>query len=699
MNLPWNKTRKTAAVSSAPPQGLRSASSPWRRAAASFALSKNTRKTAAPIALAGLSIFSAAFLLFALEPLVAKRILPWFGGSSAVWSVCLVFYQVALLAGYSYARILTRYLRQGRQVAVHIFLLVASLAFLPIGPGARWKPDLNGQPAWLILGMLTATIGLPFAMLSATSPLLQDWIARSGDDRPYRFFALSNMASLSALLAYPLVIEPWLDARQQSVWWSTGFAIFVAACAALAWLKRDTPMVREEEKTPLRFYWFGLSACGAMLLLSVTNHVDENVAAVPLLWVLPLAVYLISFIVAFGWHSFYRRWLWLRLLACGLAMLAYAAYDIDAVMPLQITVPVFLAGLFVGCVFCHSELYRLRPAASGLTNFYLAIAAGGAAGAVFVGLIAPHLFGGIYELPLTLALTAGLALTLTWKSDGWGARVLWSGVTAAMAAVFVLNVQAYNHNSLALKRSFYGSLRVLQTTEPGPAQFRALYHGTVQHGNQFLWPSRKLQATTYYGPSSGIGKLLLNWPGGSKRVAVVGLGAGTLAAYGQAGDTFRFYEINPQVVELARQYFSFLKDSPAHIEIVDGDARLSMEREQVEPFDVVVLDAFSGDAIPVHLLTREAMDLYTRKLRPGGRLAFHVSNNYLDLAPIVRELAASAGYSSLVVFDSADEENMVLASEWVLLTRNNRPQSQVRTWTDDFNSLLPILKSPEVRSR
>ncbi len=648
--------------------------------------------------LAGLSIFAAAFLLFALEPLVAKRILPWFGGSSAVWSVCLVFYQVALLAGYSYARFLTRFCRHRLQVTIHITLLAASLALLPIGPTARWKPDATASPTWLILAMLTATIGLPFAVLSATSPLLQDWIARSGDDKPYRFFALSNIASLSALLAYPLLIEPYLDARQQSLAWSAGFVLFALCCAAFAWRKRATPEAPPSKSQPLRFYWFALSACGSMLLLSITNHMDENVAAVPLLWVLPLAVYLISFIVAFGSQTFYKRWLWLRLLACGLAMLAYAAYDITAVMPLQITVPVFLAGLFIGCVFCHTELYRLRPPATmGLTGFYLAIAAGGALGAVFVGLIAPEIFGGIYELPLTLTLTAALALLLTWNTEGWGARVLWGGVTAAMAAVFILNVQAYNQNSLALKRSFYGSLRVTQSPDPGPSQFRALYHGTIQHGNQFLWPSRKLQATTYYGPASGIGKLLLNSPSTPRRVAIVGLGAGTMATYGLPGDTFRFYEINPQVVDLARSYFSFLKDSQAHIEIVDGDARLSLERDHVPPFDVIVLDAFSGDAIPVHLLTREAMTVYTQRLSPKGTLAFHVSNNYLNLVPVVRHLAESSGYSTVVVDDSADDENMVLASEWILLTPNGRPKTGIRTWTDDFNSLLPILKTPNLR--
>jgi hypothetical protein len=663
------------------------------------------------------SIFLAAFLLFALEPLVAKRILPWFGGSSAVWSVCLVFYQVALLAGYAYARLLTKYLRQSGQAAVHIGLLITSLALLPIGPAARWKPAASAHPAWLILWMLTGTIGLPFAVLSATSPLLQDWLARSGDDKPYRFFAWSNFASLAALLAYPLLVEPHLDTHRQSFWWSVGFVAFVLLCASFAWQRRNVaPAPQERDTGPYLttqpIYWFALSACASMLLLSITNHIDENVAAVPLLWVLPLAVYLISFIVAFGANSIYRRWFWLRLLAFGLAMLAYAAYDIAAVLPIQISIPVYLAGLFIACVFCQGELYRLRPHKSKLTAFYLTLAAGGAAGAVFVGLIAPRIFGGIYELPLSMFLTAALALALTWQSGGWGARVLWGGVTASMVVVFILNWQAYNANALALERSFYGSLRVLETQPAGPDQVRSLFHGTVRHGDEYVWPSKRMLATSYYGPSSGAGIVLREWPSGPKRVAIVGLGAGSLAAYGQPGDTFRFYEINPQVVQLAQRFFFFLKQSQAQVEVVDGDARLSMEQEQGAPNDVLVLDAFSGDAIPVHLLTQEAMALYISRLRPDGVMAFHISNNYLDLAPVVRQLAASAGFRSMVVKSHAESETMVLASEWVLVTNNERildndalklhavsvpERPDLRLWTDDFNSLLPILKTPEMR--
>ena len=668
---------------------------------------------------AGTSIFLSAFLLFALEPLIAKRILPWFGGSSAVWSVCLVFYQVALLAGYLYARVLTRYLSQTRQALVHIALLSAALLLLPIGPTSRWKPGTQASPTWLILQMLTVTIGLPFAILAATSPLLQHWLARAGDEKPYRLFALSNFASLAALLLYPLAVEPNLDSRQQSLWWSIGFALFAVTCAIFAWQQRKPCVAfRDIEKEPIatsqKLYWIALSACGSMLLLSITNQIDANVAAVPLLWVLPLAVYLISFIVAFGSQSLYPRSLWLRLLAFALATVAYAIYDINSVLPIQISIPVYLAGLFIGCVFCQGELYRLRPPKGQLTDFYLAIAAGGALGAIFVGLIAPQIFGGIYELPLTLTLIAALALSITWQGGGWGMRVLWGGVTGCMAAVLVMNWQAYTQNSLALKRSFYGSLRVVQSPTPGPDQIRTLFHGTVQHGSEFLLPSRQMQPTTYYAPDSGAGILLNDWPG-TKRVGIVGLGAGTLAAYGHPGDTFRFYEINPQVMELAREYFFFLKDSKAQISLVVGDARLSLEaelgRKDLPTFDILVLDAFSGDAIPVHLLTREAMSLYVRRVQPQGVIAFHVSNNFLDLSPVVRQLANSVDFPCIVVKNHANLEEDTLASEWVLVTRNKSilesdalklrvappsNRTDLRIWTDDFNSLLPILKVPEI---
>jgi len=659
------------------------------------------------------AISLSAFLLFMVEPLVAKRILPWFGGSAAVWSTCLVFYQTALLVGYFYARLITRYLKPLAQAALHILLLAAALALLPIGPAEHWKPVSTGEPAWQILYMLTATIGLPFVILSATSPLLQSWLARRGDEAPYWLFAVSNLFSLAALLAYPTVVEPWLNLSRQSAYWSIVFALFVLTCAGVAWQSRSAPAIAPPE--PDRgnvlqpFYWFLLAACGSMLLLSVTNHMTENVAAVPLLWVLPLAVYLLSFVLSFGFPRVYQRSLWLRLLAFALGVVAYAAYSIDTVEPIQVSVPVFLAGLFIACMFCHAELRRLRPAASGLTGFYLMIAFGGAAGAIFVGLLSPQVFSGIYELPLTLCFTALLALLLVWSSGVLGVRLLWIAVLVCMTAAAIANVRAYRQNSLTLRRSFYGSLRVVQSPHAGPEQIRTLFHGTIQHGAQFLTPQRRMRPITYYGPDSGVGILLRECFPLPKRVGVIGLGTGSLAVYGQAGDTFRFYEINSQVIEIAQSLFFYTRETPAHVEIVEGDARLSIQRESVPPYDVLALDAFSGDAIPVHLLTREAVALYLRHLKPDGVLVFHVSNNYLDLAPVVAQLAEEIHYHALEVKSHPVPEDLILAAEWVLVTRNESvlentaiklhaqsitARPGLRPWTDDFNNLLEILKAP-----
>ena len=666
----------------------------------------------------GITIFAGAFLLFSVEPLTAKKILPWFGGSAAVWSTCLVFYQTALLLGYLYARFITNF-RARVQAIVHSALLAGSLALLPIGPSARWTPGPIQDPTRLILAMLTVGIGLPFVALSATSPLLQDWLAQSGHKSPYRFFAVSNAASLAALLAYPVFIEPALPTSRQSLWWSAIYAVFAALCIFAAWqtrrngaLNRPRELSDEAVAPTARAYWFSLAACGSMLLLSVTNHIDENVAAVPLLWVLPLAVYLLTFVLSFGARAIYSRGLWLRLLAFALGILGYAIYNINAVEAIQVSLPIFLVGLFVCCMFCHGELNRLRPGASALTGFYLTIAAGGAAGAIFVGLLAPQIFTGIYELPLTLVFTAILAMLLNWSAGGWSVRFLWIGVAACMVVVFGANVEAYRENSLSMRRSFYGSLRVVESPRAGPEQTRTLYHGTIEHGAQLLWPPGRFRPTTYYGPDSGIGIVLRECFSGPKRVGIVGLGVGTIAAYGQPGDTFRFYEINRQIVEIAESLFFYLRETHARVEIAEGDARLSLERETPQQFDVLALDAFSGDAIPVHLLTKEAVALYRKHLKPNGVLAFHVSNNYLDLAPVVRQLAEEFGYRSVLVRNHANDDELVLPADWVLVTNNNavlenaavkvhaepiHSRPGLRLWTDDYNNLLQILKTPQFR--
>lgn len=684
-------------------------------------LSAVTQNKLAPIktGLFAATIFISAFLLFSIEPLMAKRILPWFGGSAAVWSTCLVFYQTALLAGYLYARLLTRWMPAQRQSLVHVALLVGSLVLSPITPLQSWKPVQSSDPMWLILALLIRSIGLPFLALAATTPLLQAWLARAGYEAPYRLFALSNLASLAALLAYPVLIEPSLATTTQITAWRIGYAVFAALCALCASIiagqRALVPASKPDyEWTPpwRKVYWFALPACSSMLLLSVTNHLDQDVAAVPLLWVLPLAVYLLSFIVSFGGQKIYRRALWLRLLAFGLGVLGYSIYNVNSIEALQVSLPVFLGGLFVCCTFCHSELNRLRPQPADLTTFYLLIAVGGAAGAIFVGIIAPSVFTAIYELPLSLVLTAALTILLIWPEGAWPVRLLWIGATAAMLAVVVANVKAYHADALSLRRSFYGSLRVVQSPHAGPQQTRTLFHGIVEHGAEYLWPPQRMRPTTYYGPSSGIGIVLRENVPSPKRVGLVGLGVGTLAAYGKPGDTFRFYEINQQVIDIAQSLFFYLRESRAHIDIVEGDARLSLERDASAPFDVLALDAFSGDAIPVHLLTKEAFSIYERHLKPGGVMAFHVSNGFLDLAPVVQQLATAGGFQSLLVRSENNQDDLTLAADWVLVTTNRAvldnpsvrllavpigSRAGLRPWTDDYNNLLQILRTPNVK--
>ena len=670
--------------------------------------------------LSAATIFVSAFLLFAVEPLIAKKLLPWFGGSAAVWSTCLVFFQTTLLAGYVYTRLLTRWLTPRRQAVVHVLLVALSLTALPLGPSVLWTPAASASPTWPLLLILATSIGLPFLTLSATSPLLQHWLASAGYEAPQRLFALSNLASLAALLAYPTLIEPAFDVRTQSWAWSAGYVAFVLLCGAAAFLYGQFKPGLPAKKEPFeyinverRLTWFALAACGSMLLLSVTNHITENVAAVPFLWVLPLAVYLLTFILSFEFFNFYKRAVFLRILAMGLGLVAYAIYDIHAIEIIQVSLPIFLFGLFAGCMFCHGELNRLRPAAGQLTTFYVMLSFGGAAGAIFVGLVAPAIFDAVYELPIALTFTGVLALLLTWR-EGWALRMLWSAIGIAMFLVLAANVDAYRHESLSMRRSFYGALRVVQTPRAGPQQMRTLFHGTITHGAQFVQLPKRLRPTTYYGPESGIGILLRDCYPSPKRVGIVGLGAGTIAAYGQAGDTFRFYEINSQVVDIAQSLFTYLRESHAQVQIVEGDARLSLEKDTVEAFDVLAVDAFSGDAIPVHLLTAEAMRLYFRHLRPAGTVAIHVSNQYLELAPVVQQLAATVGARAVLIENHGDDEDDIKPSDWVLVTRNeavlnnesvdsgSKPialQHGLRLWTDNYNNLFDVLKKPRFLTR
>jgi hypothetical protein len=451
--------------------------------------------------------------------------------------------------------------------------------------------------------------------------------------------------------------------------------------------------------------WTALAAGGSMLLLSTTNQLTQNIAAVPLLWILPLAIYLATFTLCFESQRWYRRPIFLRLVVVALGAVGYTIYDIDMSAAIPVAIPVFSIGLFVCCMFCHGELNCLKPEGRHLTSFYLTIALGGALGAVLVGLVAPTVFPGIYELPLSLLFIAALALWMNWR-DGLLARLLWGSVTVAMAIVLISEIRGYHKDAVVMTRNFYGALRVVESRAAG-GEVHTLYHGTIEHGAEFLSPERRLNPTSYYGPSSGAGLALRFGTNGPKRAGIVGLGAGTLSAYGQPGDAYRFYEINPQVPALARSEFSFLRESAAKVEVTPGDARLSLEAEPPQRFDVLVVDAFSGDAIPVHLLTREAFAVYLRHLQPEGILAVHVSNQYLDLAPVVQQLASFYGYPAVLIHSAKDEQQLISAASWVLMTRNRAflgrpevanaaqpipPRAGLRLWTDDYNSLLQVIR-------
>jgi hypothetical protein len=543
------------------------------------------------------------------------------------------------------------------------------------------------------------------------------WYARQRPERePYHLFALSNAASLLALLSFPFVIEPRVSSHRQAILWSALFAVFVALCSLAAWFARrrsapqfaHAPAPEEIAAATMRqkLLWLSLSACGSMLLLAITNKLLEDVAPVPLLWVLPLALYLLTFALAFSRRNFYSRGLLARFLAVTLGSLGYAIYDPVYTESVQVSVPLFCIGLFLCCLFCHGELALRRPPSTQLTSFYLSISFGGALGAIFVGLVAPRIFSAIYELPLALILTAFVAMAALWP-EGTLARVFWAIAGVAMAFVLVRNMRAYEKDTILRARSFYGALRVRQFSNWLKEPYRVLYHGKIEHGAQYVNAPSSLLATTYYGPDSGVGLALAHCCSGAKRVGAIGLGAGTLAAYGKPGDSFRFYEINPQILVIARNYFSYLQNSAAKIDIVMGDARVSLESEPPQHFDVLAVDAFSGDAIPVHLLTKEAFALYLRHLQPDGVLAIHTSNTYLNLPPVVQLLAEDAGYTAQLIVNDDDHRKLIDSSDWMLVTRNAHFLEAIDTtvfiepiampahlhlWTDDDNNLFQILR-------
>jgi hypothetical protein len=646
-----------------------------------------------------------------VQPIIAKQILPWFGGSAAVWTTCLVFFQSVLLAGYAYADWTMR-LGARRQAMLHTALLAAALACLPILAGSGWKPQGDEAPMLRILLLLAATIGLPYFLLSATTPLLQAWYWRRWRAAvPYRLFALSNLASLAALIGFPVAFEPAFDLRQLAWGWSFLFGAFAVLCAATAWMSvngfsaRESPRAAEPLSVPMQLHWLALSAMGSVMLLAVTNHVTQNISSVPFLWVLPLALYLVTFILAFDHPRWYLRRTAIAALAVLVPAMAWAIPSLN----LGLAVPLYLAGLFVACLFCHGELARLKPDPAHLTRFYLMISLGGALGAVLVAILAPLLLRGYFELGIALV---ALAALLIWTLDK---RIMLAGiaVTLATSALVVRGVLDYTDGVRVMARDFYGVVRTADHSEPVP--YRLMYHGAIMHGGQLLGDAFRNTPADYFGPTSGYGRVFTSLrelePRKPLAVGVIGLGAGVLGSWMRPGDRLVFYEISPRVVDIARGEFTFLQDSPAQTEIVLGDGRLSLEREPPRGYDVLGIDAFSGDSIPMHLVTREAMALYVKHLKPDGVIVFQATNRFVDLLPVVKRLAGEFGLEAVNVSDAPEADDgpdyWYSATDQVIVTRNRRllawprlklaaepimDRKDLPTFTDAQHNLLRILK-------
>ncbi|MEX2310024.1 MAG: hypothetical protein WD738_20805 [Pirellulales bacterium] len=761
------------------------------------------------------TIFISAFLLFQIQPLISKYILPWFGGSAAVWTTCLLFFQTLLFAGYAYAHAANTWLTPRRQAAVHLALILAAVAMLGVLPGDQWQPRSYHDPVRQILIILAVSVGLPYFVLSATGPLLQAWFARSFPGRmPYRLYALSNLGSLIALVSYPFVFERAFDLPRQALLWSAGFLLFALCCAYGAWrlwTSSSLSPTRGRESaaadsptwaTPRWFHrlaWLLWPAFGSVVLLATTNRVTTDIAAIPFLWIVPLALYLVTFIIAFDRPAWYRS----TLVAALMLVAIYAAAVVhrlgvgykdvvDAGTPglvyslflaptekspeVHISTTEFLVvnftAMFAICMLCHGELVRQRPDPRYLTSYYLLIAAGGALGGAFVILVAPQIFKTFYEWELSLLVGCVLAIgfilralvNFIFGSEDKPSRkpaqyLLLAGVVLAVflpSAVILLDLSEYLQPPIGQAklrtRNFFGTLAVLDRGDTPLTHMFFLKHGAITHGAQYTHETRRREPTTYYGRTSGAARTIdyfrQQLTSGRMNLGVVGLGTGTLAAYADKGDAVTFYEINPAVIEIAEsgRWFTFLKDCrsrDAQCEVHLGDARLTLERElhpaserpvsspphvdgegsgaaSPQQYHILALDAFSGDAVPIHLLTVEAFELYLAHLStptdgaPGetasplhqhGAIAVHISNRYLNLEPVVRGIARHFGLFAIYIEDEDDDKHAVYSSDWMILTRNERladelshfaeeqaPYAPTILWTDNHSSLFDILK-------
>ncbi len=676
-------------------------------------------------------VFLGAFLLFLIQPAYSKFILPWFGGAPLVWATALVFFQCALLAGYAYAHWVSSYLAPRFQFVLHCALLAISLSFLPVAPGEHWKPGGGDPPTLHILGMLVSTLGLPYMLLAATSPLVQAWIARYRHQIvPYRLFSVSNLASLLGLLSYPFLIEPAMGLQRQFAFWAS---LYLAYCGAVLLLVgvtaraiyRDTGSPQDPEAAPAsaadavphsrtQALWIALAAMPSLLFLAVTQHLTLDVAPVPFLWVLPLVLYLLTFVLSFEYPQLLPRRV-LAIVAAAASSLVGLVVAMPHLLPdFRLQLLVVSLGLFAMMLFCHAELYARRPSPRHLTRFYLMTALGGALGGSFVGLAAHHLFRGYYEVYFGLAGCAALAFFVEWKRrsrrDGDFEVTFPVAVTLfSVALVVTLPFLAANREASRIERNFFGALRMVEGREHGLPAWRQLDHGSTKHGLQLLSHTRRCEAVAYYSDDSGVGRILqvLQRAHSSLRIGVIGLGVGTLGAYARPDDDLVFYEINPLIEQIAREDFTYLSECAPQAEVRLGDARIRMEGEAPNAYDILFVDAFSGDSIPTHLLTREAFAVYARHLKPDGVILVNISNRYLDLRPVVRAGGGSAGFQTVFLGSNRGKDPHVFDAVWALLERGSTYQKAVeirnataRThqsdgavlWTDDFSNLFRVMQ-------
>lgn len=732
-----------------------------------------------PVILFAGTLFVSALLMFVLQPMFGKLLLPLLGGTPAVWNTCMVFYQTLLFGGYLYAHWLTHKVGDQRQIQIHSALMIFSLFVLPVALPADATPPTEGNPTFWLVWTLFLAIGLPFFVVSTTAPLLQKWFSHLGHSSsgdPYYLYAASNAGSLLALLSYPFLLEPNIGLTNQRLFWSFGYGmlcLLILVCALTLWRSRPEPSFDETEISDStdgaelsldprqQLHWLALAFVPSSLLLGLTQYISTDIAAVPLLWILPLTLYLLSFILVFShWADRIHP---LMLAAQPAVLLVFIAYSFinPAVLPYWLDLILHCLAFFLAVMVCHGELAKHRPPTKHLTHYYLVMSFAGMLGGLFNTFVAPFVFNAVYEYPITIVaalllrpgffagkwyrnavfpgivLLAGLTIYLA-SEDLFayldiigGALILLAGLTysvrktplglgflTAVILFFALGLHSLASSTLFQERTFFGVLSVRATIIPDeqqrPEKVHELYHGTTKHGAERLIPAELTTPLTYYSRPGPIGQLFAEYDNQNQnwRIGAVGLGAGALACYTKPGQDWRFYEIDPLVVQVAKDptWFHYLERCNPLAQMVIGDARLSLEKEADGSFDLLIMDAFSSDAVPTHLLTREALQLYFSKLKDDGLLAFHITNRHLALKKVLADHAESLQLDGLLQeFKANGDMPLVVSTDWVVLAKRGQrlePLRQSRLghwqklpitfglqpWTDDFTHIIGIWK-------